>query len=40
MKQEYKMVATCPNNDLAIRTMIAKCFYDTPNRVTYDLSAG
>ena len=38
MKDTFKMIASCPNKDLDIRCMIAKCFYDTPNRVKYDLS--
>lgn len=40
MKDNYKMVASCPIKDLDIRNMIAKCFYDTPNRASYDLNDG
>jgi len=40
MKQEFKMIATCPHKDIFIRDMIAKCFYDTPNKASYDLNDG
>ena len=34
------MIASCQNKDLDIRCMIAKCFYDTPNKASYDLNDG
>ena len=40
MKYQFKMIASCPNKDLDIRCMIAKCFYDTPNKASYDLTDG
>lgn len=40
MKPQYKMIASCPNKALDIRCMIAKCFYDTPNKASYDLADG
>ena len=33
----YKLLASWPNKDLDIRNMIAKAFYTTPNKVSYDL---
>lgn len=40
MKDTFKMIASCPIKDLFIRGMIAKCFYDSPNNASYDLSTG
>lgn len=40
MKEQFKMIASCPVKDIYIRDMIAKCFYDTPNRADYDLADG
>lgn len=40
MKDQFKMVASCPNKDIYIRDMIAKCFYDTSNKAKYNLATG
>ena len=36
----FKMIGSCINKDLDIRCMIARCFYDTPNKASYDLTSG
>jgi hypothetical protein len=40
MKNNYRLIASCGLNDLDIRNMIAKCFYDTPNKAKYNLETG